>query len=135
MTRLERFAGRFVYEPDRGLEAFHWRPLNEDDPRGDCEDYALTAAWIMAGGSWRGFWADQLTGRSQIWIGRLPGGAVHAALRYRGRWTDNTTREWKAEPPMTRWFPVVPPLLAFFMAPWAVKLALLGAAVWATWPG
>lgn len=135
MTRLERLAARFTYEPDRGLEALHWRPLDEDDPRGDCEDFALTAALIMAGGSWRMFWVDQFLGRSQIWIGRLPGGGVHAALRYRGRWTDNTTREWRVDPPMRRWFPVLPPILAALMAPWWLKMTLVGAAVWASWPG
>jgi hypothetical protein len=124
--RLHRFRRRFTYEADKGAEKLHWRVLDETDPRGDCEDYALTVAYIVAGGSWRRFWLDQFLGRAQVWAGKLPGGGGHAALWYRGRgWIDNTTGEWRAEPPLRRWFPVVPPLLAILMAPWPIKLALL----------
>jgi len=135
MTRLERFTRRFFYEPDRGLEALRWRVLDEGDPRGDCEDFALTAAWIMARGSWLRFWLDQITGRSVVWVGRLSGGSFHAALCYRGVWIDNTVAEWQPEAPMRKLVPMWGPLLVPLIAPWWLKAVLLGAAAWASWPG
>ena len=56
MSALERF----TYEPDRGFERINWRVPSLSDPRGDCEDYALLAAWLYAGATWRGFWRDQV---------------------------------------------------------------------------
>ena len=131
MSALERF----TYVADRGFEKINWRVPEITDPRGDCEDYALLAAWLYAGADWTGFWRDQIKFRSVIWLGKVPGGAVHAALWHRGLgWTDEGTRRWRDEPPMRLWFPIPWPMLAVLMAPGWLKLAALVAAGWATWP-
>lgn len=124
INSLECLIKNFTYEKDKGLEALDWFILKDNKPKGDCEDFAITAAWLLAEKKWFKFWVDQFTGRSQIWAGRQPGG-FHAALRYKGKWIDNQKKSWQEEPNMALLFPVIPPLLFFLMLPRFVKYPLL----------
>lgn len=57
--------------------------------RGDCEDFALTALWLLCGKSRARMHWWVLTGKAAIWHVRS-GNDPHAALWVRGRgWIDN----------------------------------------------
>lgn len=104
---------RFTYRPDGGLD--RWRILRAPAGPlvGDCEDYALTLAWILAGKSLARFWLDLVLCRSVIWFCLSPRGRGHAMLWRRGRgWSDNIYRGWSPRPRHRRLFPMLAPLVA-----------------------
>lgn len=104
---------RFTWRRDQGGD--RWRILTAPAGAlvGDCEDYALTLAWILAGRSRRGLWRDVILLRSVVWFCVTERGEGHAMLWRRGLgWSDNIYRGWSATPRHRRRFPVVAPLLA-----------------------
>ncbi len=104
---------RFTWRRDAGGDS--WRILRDlDGPLvGDCEDYALTLAWILAGRSVWGLWRDVLLLRSVVWFCVTEGGQGHAMLWRRGLgWSDNIWRGWSPAPRHRRRFPLLAPLLA-----------------------
>ena len=112
---VDEFVQRFKYTPDKRGS---WDILDPHDqePKGDCEDFALTVAWILAGESWLGLVMDMLLFRSVVWLGRADNGEPHAFLWRRGEgWIDNIHPEWHNRTPHTKWLPAVFPLPFLFM--------------------
>lgn len=98
MTPIEDLNARFTYASDGDQHGDRpaWFVLTDDGPvKGDCEDYALTLAWLECGRSWPRFLWSLLRGRWQIWSGTA-GDTRHAVLRdgRTGEWADNIWREW-----------------------------------------
>ena len=103
---------RFREKRERGDS---WRILRAPGPiEGDCEDYALTLIWLLAGRSlWR-FWWGLLSLRYVLWFCRV-GGEGHMVLWVRGHgWTDNLTRHFAEHLPKThrRKWPYLVPTIA-----------------------
>lgn len=74
----------FKYEVDKRNS---WT-LMEPPYRGDCEDWALTLAWIHSGG-WARFWIRVLTFRYVFWFVKFRGEG-HVVIWIRGEgWFDN----------------------------------------------
>ncbi|MFD1342870.1 hypothetical protein [Litorisediminicola beolgyonensis] len=121
---IARLNAQFVYRPDPEMIG-PWKIMRPEGGflRGDCEDYALTLAFELAGRSRLRFWWHLLTLRSVIWATRSARrGVPHAALWHRaeglslkGRWADNITGEWRERTPHTRLIPIPAPLVALFM--------------------
>jgi len=87
----------FVYEYDTVQydAADYWRVLDVDAEKdeGDCEDYALTVAWLLAERSRFKFLKMLLTGKFKICYVTVNGGG-HAILEYEGMYVDNWKRQW-----------------------------------------
>lgn len=86
---LDDLRRRFVYRSDLSDK---WTIL--DAPigklRGDCEDFALTALWLLCGKSKTRMHWWVLTGKAAIWHVISADGDPHAALWVRGKgWIDN----------------------------------------------
>ena len=94
MLTQEQLAVGFVYKSDTSQHL--WRILPADDLSGDCEDYALTALYIEAGGMLAMLYALVL-GSAKILRCTLQEGSAHAVLRYKGRCIDNGDRRWLSQ--------------------------------------
>lgn len=102
---------RFLWTIDRRDS---WRVLRGDgELQGDCDDYAVTALYILAGG-WVGFWAEVATFRAVFWLVRMPSGAAHVALWRRGHgWIESDQRVWRPTVhPHRKRLPFLPPVVA-----------------------
>lgn len=111
---LADFIACFHYRSDRRDT---WRLLREPGPDGlflgDCEDFALTVLWLMAGRSWLRLWWLVISFQAMIWNVRTAGGEAHAALWLRGHgWIDNIYPWWGECLPHRKRFPYLAPLLA-----------------------
>lgn len=98
------FVARFRY---RAEKRDRWSLL--DGPglvHGDCEDFALTVAWLVCGRSWgRLFWAVLLC-RVVFWRARVSG-VGHMMLWVRGAgWIDNNYPQWSDTPKWRRVYPL-----------------------------
>jgi len=104
----------FIYRSDGRFD--HWRvmrPTLAGRLEGDCEDFALTLAYRIAGRSWARFWWHQITGKSLIWFCKTSSGVGHAVLWHRGAgWADNIHPQWQPRTPHRLWFPYLLPLIA-----------------------
>lgn len=117
--------GRFVYRRDTNGD--DWRLLvRPGRVYGDCEDFALTLLWLLCGRSVPRMFLSILTFRAMIWICTAPSGELHAILRYKGWWADNTMPDWyrtKDMPHRLKW-----------PTPWSVILAkMLWGSIRRTW--
>jgi len=56
---------------------------------GDCEDYALTALWLINGKNDAQFHHSLKTNQARIWFCYTPQGEAHAALEYDNQFIDN----------------------------------------------
>lgn len=94
---VERVNSLFEYEYDKVQynASDYWRVLdvNAEKDQGDCEDYALTVAWLLAGQSRLKFLWMLLTGKFKICYVTVNGGG-HAILYHDGMYVDNWKREW-----------------------------------------
>lgn len=84
----------FRYRQDGKLD--RWMILEPDSNgivRGDCEDYALTALYLICNKSLFRFWLKLIFGRVKIRYGEI-NGRGHAVLEYEGRYIDNITKRW-----------------------------------------
>lgn len=80
--------GFFEYEAETGrIEA--WKVLSPDNPKGDCEDFALTAIRIYSGGSLKFLWHVCNMVKFRIWNVTDPKGVSHAIATYGGFGFDN----------------------------------------------
>ena len=103
----------FVPKEDKGRFdhwAIHW---GEGKFLGDCDNFVLTLAARLAGGSkWRLFW-HLLTFKTVIWHAKdawTHGG--HAILWHRGAgWADNLVPTWNKKTPHKRVYPYLLPMI------------------------
>lgn len=94
MLTIDELTRRFVYKADKRDK---WTVLNaESGPlKGDCDDFALTALWIEAGGSWLRILWMVLTFQACMWFTISPKGGGHYMLWRRGKgWIDNWYPVW-----------------------------------------
>lgn len=96
---------RFKYESDGKFDSFHIMPVVNGRMRGDCDDFACTALWMVAGRSMWRFWFMLLTGQARIWRCFSIQGNPHAVLWVKGLgYVDNFFMEWREETPhKLRW--------------------------------
>jgi hypothetical protein len=102
----------FNYIPDEGFD--DWRIHKEYTWfSGDCEDFALTLLYRLSGMSMLKFWWNVLTLQAVFWYVIAPTGQGHAVLWYKGKWADNTMKNWytTAEMPHKRRWPYPGPAL------------------------
>ena len=96
---LTDLRARYVYTRDK---RDRWTLLSAPTGplRGDCEDWAYTALWLCAGGSWRRFWGMIWRREAELWWTKFHGtGEAHVMLFVRGRgWTDSYYQEWADAP-------------------------------------
>ena len=107
---LEDLAARYVYTRDT---RDRWTLLTAASGplEGDCEDWAYSVLWRVAGRSWRRFWAMVLRGEAMLWWTRFHGtGEAHVMLWVADRgWTDSYHRAWSPvamHPPLKPYGPV-----------------------------
>ena len=85
------FLAAFEYHPDGRFDT--WRILKVSDPRGDCDDAAVTMLYILCGHSlWR-FWYELIFADTKIHYCEVRG-LGHAVLYYQGGYIDNIQRRW-----------------------------------------
>lgn len=96
MTRdIQDLATRFAWTQDGKLDSWHILDAPEGPLRGDCDDFAATALWLVEGKSMRRFWWALLTFRAVIWFVRGKRFASHVVLWHRDYgWIDNQNRQW-----------------------------------------
>jgi hypothetical protein len=85
---------RFLY---RSEVKDRWSVLTapEGPLEGDCDDFAVTAAWILSGQSWRRLLWNIATLRMVLWSVKTPWGAGHVALWVRGKgWICNINKDF-----------------------------------------
>lgn len=102
---------RFVYKPD---SADRWTLLDaaEGPLIGDCEDFALTALWLLCGRSWWVLWWRVITMSAVLWNVQTRSGVSHACLWVRGRgWICNIYPNWSRVSRHRRRLPYIAPLL------------------------
>ena len=87
-------AQRFIWTRDK-IDG--WRILSAPTGPlyGDCDDFAVTALWMVEGRSlWR-FWWALLTFRAVIWVVKGKSFASHVVLWHRKHgWIDNQNPTW-----------------------------------------
>lgn len=109
---------RFVWTADGKVDT--WRILSEPQGalRGDCDDYAVTVGWILAGKSMSRFWMDVVTLKAVYWFVKSDKNNVgHLVLKYRGLgYIDNIYPYWRPETSHRKKFPMVLPLVVLKMA-------------------
>ena len=109
LDSLHELRARFVYKTD---QKDRWTLLQGNDWCGDCEDFALTALWLLAGGSWLRLWWWVLTCQAMLWKADTPNGP-HVMLWVKGMgWIDNWYPTWNQTPQHRRVWPYVAPALA-----------------------
>jgi hypothetical protein len=86
--KLVNLEANFVYTADGRLDKWRIMTAQNGKYHGDCEDYALTALYLIAGESLLRFWWLLILRKAKIiycTIGTIP----HAVLRYEKRYLDN----------------------------------------------
>lgn len=90
---------RYVYTRD---QADRWTLLTapEGPLAGDCEDYAYSIAWLVAGRSWRRFWAMIWRREIELWWTKFHGtGEAHVMVWIKGLgWSDSYYQRWSDAP-------------------------------------
>lgn len=87
----------FDYTADRDEFRFRdvWRIMDLGKLEGDCEDYALTVLWLLAGKNPARMAWWLLSRRAKIHFHKhTERGTGHASLQYRDKHVDNITRRW-----------------------------------------
>lgn len=89
-----------------------WRVLGKDW-KGDCEDYALTVAFLHAGG-WLKFIYRFLTGYYKLWLVKtIKTNEGHAVLEVKGKFVDNIYAKLVTEMPAYKFYYVCNPFRLF----------------------
>lgn len=93
----------FIYKPDPSGKDL-WRILDTSKiVYGDCEDYALTALYLLCGGSLIKFWKVLVTEKAKIHYVTVRG-AGHAVLEFKGLYIDNTHMKWLTKDGFNKYF-------------------------------
>jgi len=110
---LQTFIDNFVYKADGRIDS--WRIIYKN-PIGDCDDFAITAAYILSGSSLVRMWFNICTFR-MVFLRVHTGTESHVVLRYKGQYIDNITKEWRSSHGYKRIFPwvFIPPVIAIKM--------------------
>lgn len=120
MVPLDALAGlcaRFSYRADGRLDS--WRILPARGVvQGDCDDFAITLAWIIADRRAARLAWHLITLRSVPWLVRTSWGDLHVALWHRGAgWACNIYPAWGPRGAEYRRLAPVPfPLVLFKLA-------------------
>jgi predicted transglutaminase-like cysteine proteinase len=88
---LEYLAEHFEYTSDGKLD--NWRIMPQDNLKGDCDDYALTALYILSDHSIVKFWWNLLTFNAILWYTYTPSGEPHLVLQIGDLYIDNGRRK------------------------------------------
>ena len=95
---LQDLNARFQYRSDTEQHSLQekWTILrNTTGPLvGDCEDYALTALWMINGRNDPAFHQSLKSGKAKIHFCYTPRNIAHAVLEYNGLLLDNIQKEW-----------------------------------------
>lgn len=113
---LEYLAENFEYKSDGKLD--NWRIMPKDDLRGDCDDYGVTALYILSDHNLLKFWFNILIFRAIFWHCLSPRGRPHMVLQFEGKYIDNWDKKllpkssfdekgYKFNYPMIIIFPIV----------------------------
>jgi len=95
MMTVREFTKDFVWEADGAVDSYHILKKGE---RGDCDDFAVTVAYLEAGGL-RKMWKKILTKRTQFHWCVSVHGDPHIILFVKEKgWIDNIYRDWRDEP-------------------------------------
>ena len=110
---LQTFIDNFAYKADGPLNT--WRIVVKE-PLGDCNDFAITAAYILSGESLVRMWLNICLFR-MVFLRVHTGTEPHAVLKYKGQYIDNITKGWSDSHGYRGIFPwvFIPPLIAFKM--------------------
>jgi len=112
---LEDLRKRFKYRKD---DTNKWKVMDaEKGPLyGDCEDFAVTALWILSDRSWTKFWWKVTTLQAVVWKTTV-NGEGHIMLWVKGKgWIDNIYPYWSPTPRHKKVFPYIVPMLAAVIA-------------------
>jgi hypothetical protein len=111
----------FVWTPDGRLDS--WRVLRDDSDamfRGDCDDYAVTVAYLESGSSWMRFWWRLVTRQQVFWYTKTSQGDAHLMLWIWGKgWIDNINptfgkRKFRRVFPAPVWWAATKMILGLF---------------------
>lgn len=109
---LDELRQKFRYVGDKKDK---WTILCGENWGGDCDDFALTALWLISGKSWLRFWWMIITFQAMFWQASTPGGP-HIMLWVKEKgWIDNWYRKWSSGPRHKRVFPYIAPFLAIVL--------------------
>jgi len=130
---VEKVNGLFVYEYDKVQynASDYWRVLDVDAEKdeGDCEDYALTVAWLLAGRSRIKFLWMLLTRKFRICYVTVNGGG-HAILHHEGLYVDNWKRKWTAREEYEKDYAQYKWTFKYFYNPFVVITKLVQGKFW-----
>jgi hypothetical protein len=87
---LDYLAKSFVYQSDGKIDS--WCILDVSNLRGDCDDYACTALYILTG-SLCAFWIALIFGSAKMHFVTTKTGGGHLVLGYNGEYIDNWSRK------------------------------------------
>lgn len=117
---LAHFNANFKWTSDGRLDS--WRLLRDNISgrfKGDCDDYAVTVAYLDSGSSWLRFWWRLVTRQQVFWYTKTPQGEPHLMLWVRGKgWIDNINptfggRKFRRVFPAPVWLVVMKMLVGF----------------------
>lgn len=103
MVTIEDLINGWCYEYDKKVD--NWEILRPDSQGkfyGDCDDFALTALYILEKRSLMKFWFALITRRGKIHFVEV-GGEGHAVLEYNGLYIDNIQRRWCSKKELQSW--------------------------------
>lgn len=114
MDQVSDFVQRFTWAKQGPLQGL--KTLEGAGPvRGDCRNFALTVAWIMAGRSTIVMLLNILVGNSVLWFCWAKG--PHMALWDNGSgWICSSHRDWRKRTPNRRLMPLQPVFLALLIS-------------------
>jgi hypothetical protein len=96
---LQDLDARFVWTRD-GFDSWRLLDAKTGPLKGDCDDYAVTALWLMCGRSMARFWKALATGKAGLWlVNNSVTGNDHLMLHIpKLGWFDNTQSGRGAQP-------------------------------------
>jgi predicted transglutaminase-like cysteine proteinase len=101
--QTHEFIAQFRYSADKGMDSYRILKAGE---RGDCDDFAMTVAYLEAGSIAR-LWINILTLRTTFHRVTATEGEGHLVLKHRGQYIDNIKKYWRPTVDYKRKFPYV----------------------------